>query len=99
MKVQGSKPLKGQEITVNIQKTPKATGTEGKEQVQRTNKQSTLDRVDISRQGKEVASLMASINSLPELREDKVQQVKEAINSGTYKIDPMKVAEKMLSEI
>lgn len=99
MKIQGRKPPEGQEINISTSKAQRLTGTEGKARSSVPQGQRPIDRIDISSRGKEVASLMTSIGSLPEVREEKVQALKEAIEAGTYKIDPIKVAEKMLSEI
>ena len=43
--------------------------------------------------------LKALINELPDIRTDKVEQLKKAIDTGFYNIDSYKVAEKMLEEI
>ncbi len=99
MKIQGRRPDEAQELNLSVQRAQKATGTEGKDKVTSTERQRQADRIDISQKGKEVASIIASLNSLPDVREEKVQSIKEAINSGTYKVDAIKVAEKMLSEI
>lgn len=57
------------------------------------------DSIRISKQGKEAAQLVDAIGKLPEVRTDKVSEIKEAVNSGTYKVDASKVAEKIISEI
>ncbi|HMK50630.1 MAG TPA: flagellar biosynthesis anti-sigma factor FlgM [Thermodesulfovibrionales bacterium] len=97
MKIQGNKPPEGQEISLNAQKISK---TDGNEKASAPEKPRTLsDKVDISGKGKEIAELMAAVNQLPDVRSDKVEAVKKAIESGTYKIDPRKIAEKFLEEI
>lgn len=57
------------------------------------------DRVDISERAKEAARLMEEIKAIPDIRTEKVDEIKEAINSGKYRIDPVKLAEKILREI
>ncbi len=99
MKIQGRRPPDGHEISLNIQRSRNVSGTEAKGQVNEPQRQRQSDRIDISQRGKEVAAIIASLNSLPDIREEKVQALKEAIDKGTYKIDPVKIAEKMLSEI
>jgi negative regulator of flagellin synthesis FlgM len=97
MKIQGNKPPEGQEISLNTQKIAK---TEGMEKAAAPEKARPLsDRVDISGKGKEIAELMAAVNQLPDVRNDKVEAIKKAIESGTYKIDPLKIAQKFLEEI
>lgn len=97
MKIQGRKPPEANEVNLSTQRAQKVTGE--KVRVAASQKKQHVDRIDISQKGKEAASLIASVNNLPEVREEKVQVIKEAVNAGTYKVDPIKVAEKMLSEI
>lgn len=97
MKIQGRKPSEAQELNISTQKAQKVAV--GKDKVASSQRQQQVDRIDISQKGKEVASLISSINNLPDVREEKVNALKDAVNAGTYKIDPIKIAEKMLSEI
>ncbi len=57
------------------------------------------DSIRISKQGKEAAQLIDAIGKLPDVRTDKVSEVKQAMESGNYKVDASKVAQKMISEI
>lgn len=99
MKIQGRKPPEANEVNLNTQKAQKVTGAGEKDRVTASQRKQDIDRIDISQRGKEIASIIASVNSLPDVREEKVQALKEAVNAGTYRVDPIKVAEKMLSEI
>lgn len=99
MKIQGRKPPEAHELNISTQKAQKVAGAEEKGKVVSSQRQQQIDRIDISQKGKEVASLISSINNLPDVREEKVQTLKEAVNAGTYRVDAIKVAEKMLSEI
>ncbi len=56
------------------------------------------DRAGSSKDGWETEKLIAVINSLPEIRNDKIRSVKEAIGSGTYRIDSARIAERILEE-
>jgi len=99
MKIQGNKPPEGQEVGLNARKvsTPEV---KDKTSLSSTAKAKPLsDRVDISGKGKEIADLMAAVNKLPDIRNDKVQAIKEAIESGTYSVDSKKIAAKLLEEI
>lgn len=99
MKIQGRKPPEANEVNLNTQKAQKVTGAGEKDRVTASQRKQDIDRIDISQRGKEIASIITSVNSLPDVREEKVQALKEAVNTGTYRVDPIKVAEKMLSEI
>jgi flagellar biosynthesis anti-sigma factor FlgM len=76
--------------------TQKVSGPEGKDRVPERGKTVSTDKVDISQKAKE---LLAAINQLPEIREDKVRSVNKAIEAGNYNVDPVKLAEKILKEL
>ncbi len=39
------------------------------------------------------------INRLPEIREEKVKRINEAIKQGTYRVSPKEVAKRMLEDV
>ncbi len=47
----------------------------------------------------EIVELVDAVRALPDVRLDKVAAIRQAIESGTYVVDSLKVAEKMLEEI
>ncbi len=49
--------------------------------------------------GKEAADIIIAVKQLPEIRENRVQAVKKAIESGCYRVDPREVAEAILKEL
>lgn len=96
MKVYGNKPPDGQEINRSTQKVSQA---QGQKKVTKSEKTKSIDRVEISEQGKKVAELMSAVDELPETRNEKVKAIKEAIRSGNYQVDSLKIAQKLLNEI
>ena len=56
------------------------------------------EKVNLSTTAKDVQSLKNAVSSLPDVREDKVQSLREQIEKGAYKVDAEKVAEKMVGE-
>lgn len=52
--------------------------------------------VNLSRASKEAQQIREIITSEPEIREDKVSALKERIESGRYKIDHDRVADKLV---
>jgi flagellar biosynthesis anti-sigma factor FlgM len=100
MKIYGNQPPDGQEISRAAQNMLKNIGnSEAKDKVVSGPTPVQTDKVDISSKGKEVADLMAVINQMPSERADKIKAVQDSLASGTYTIDPRKIAEKMLQEI
>ena len=60
--------------------------------------QAKADTVELSDMGKRVQEAHKQLETIPDIREDKVAQLKEQIENGTYEPDAEKVAEKMLKD-
>ena len=56
------------------------------------------ERVDLSAKAKEFQRIRQILDRTPDVREDKVRELKDRIESGNYAVDAGKVAAKMLSE-
>jgi len=57
------------------------------------------DKMQISDKAKEIASAKKALKKSPEIREEKVAEIKAKINAGSYEVDSKKLAQKMLSQI
>ncbi len=55
------------------------------------------DTVQLSDQAKAIHELIKSTKDLPDIREEKVAQIKDAITNNTYNVTPQQLAAKMLS--
>ncbi|MCX7982218.1 MAG: flagellar biosynthesis anti-sigma factor FlgM [Syntrophales bacterium] len=53
------------------------------------------DKVSISIQSRDINIAREAIKELPEIREDRVAEVKKAVESGTYRVDAEKLAENL----
>jgi hypothetical protein len=53
---------------------------------------------DINSNGCGAQALIAIINSLPDVRNDRIESVRRCIESGTYRIHSGKIAERILGE-
>lgn len=58
----------------------------------------TGDKVELSPQAKEINKHRAELKTLPQTREEKVQDLKQRINNGTYKPSAEKIAEGIINE-
>ncbi|MBE3578097.1 MAG: flagellar biosynthesis anti-sigma factor FlgM [Limnochordales bacterium] len=56
----------------------------------------TADEVTISNQARLIQELKRRIAALPEVREEKVAELRAAIQQGTYKVSSQEIADKML---
>jgi negative regulator of flagellin synthesis FlgM len=54
------------------------------------------DRIELSVRSREIQHLDELIRSTPDVRESKVEQIRSAIESGTYNVKAEKIAEKIL---
>lgn len=67
---------------------------EGKDKL----KSNSTDSVILSAQARKLQNAVKSAGTDPDIRQEKVAELKEKITSGTYNIDGELVAEKMLEE-
>lgn len=55
------------------------------------------DEVQLSTQAKDYQYAFKALKEVPDVRQDKVDSIKEAINSGTYNVNATQVCEKIMS--
>ncbi|MBE0569715.1 MAG: flagellar biosynthesis anti-sigma factor FlgM [Deltaproteobacteria bacterium] len=92
MKIHGGKPPENADV-VKFQKT----GQNGAAET--TGQSKVADKVDLSGKAWEIAEIMGVVKSLPEVRTEKVSEIKELIDSGKYVVEPGKVAQRMMDEV
>lgn len=56
------------------------------------------DKVEISADAATIDVARGIIANMPEIRADKVEELRQKIQDGTYKVDPDDIAAKMLAE-
>ena len=56
------------------------------------------ERVDLSAEAKDFQRIRQMLDQIPDVREEKVRELKDRIESGNYKVDSGKVAARMLGE-
>ncbi len=56
------------------------------------------DEVVLSPEAKQIQKAKELIDSLPDIREEKVEEIRSRIEEGTYEIDGEKIALKMIEE-
>jgi len=56
------------------------------------------DTVVLSDMAKTVQEAQTQLKSIPDVREDKVAELREQVENGTYEIDAEKIADKMLRD-
>ena len=56
------------------------------------------DRVEFSQTARDVKDAREQLESIPDVREEKVNEIRGQIEDGTYKIDGKKIAHNMIRE-
>lgn len=78
----------------NLQKPDRAKGKAGEDKAEVLSK----DQVTVSESAKEIGRLQLEVSKVPEIREGRVDEIKNAINAGTYNVKGEAVAGKLLKE-
>ena len=60
--------------------------------------QTKADTVELSNAAKDIQQAQNQLEAIPDVREDKVAELKDQIENGTYEIDEQKIADKMLTD-
>lgn len=80
------------------EQTTKADRARMIEQVKKNDGTSPSARADISDKGKEFAKVHSAASAAPDVREERVAELKRRIASGEYQLDGDAVADKMIKE-
>jgi len=88
-------PIRIDGVAPNTQLAPEKT--QGKT-AERSEEVLTKDQVTVSETAKNIARLMVETSVLPDIRTDRVEELKNAINSGTYEVKGSEVAGKIIRE-
>lgn len=64
----------------------------------KTKSGSFSDKLEISQVGKDYQVARQIVAQTPDIREDKVREIKQQIDDGTYQVDSQDVAEKLVAK-
>jgi flagellar biosynthesis anti-sigma factor FlgM len=92
MEIDGTNPLIG--LNNGVQRID---ASQPSEQSQKGGEEhSESDRLELSIVGREISHLNELIQSTPDVREEKVEQLRQEIESGTYNVKAEKIAQKII---
>ena len=94
MKISEIKPQT--DTTQYVEQAEKSKQAEKNQPAQVQNQQT--DRVDLSDQSKEMKKIYTAQQMAPDIRTDRVNEVKTLVEENRYQVDSKKVAEKMIRE-
>ena len=72
--------------------------TNSAKKVQQNNGLSSSDQLEISQVGKDYQIAKQAIKSVPDVREDRVNELKAAIAAGTYNVSDEDIADKIIND-
>ncbi len=56
------------------------------------------DKVELSDRANELKQAIRAVKAMPEIRQEKVEQIQNQLSQGTYKVEGQKIAINMISE-
>ena len=66
--------------------------------VEKKQEKASADKVEISSEARDFQAVLNAIKLTPDIREEKVNEIKKKIDSGTYNISGRDVVEKLIRE-
>jgi flagellar biosynthesis anti-sigma factor FlgM len=96
MKIDGTNPLIGLNKDVQRLDAPQQSERTQSERAQCSGESSVSDRLELSVRSREITHLQELIQSAPDVRESKIEQIRGSIERGTYNVKAEKIAEKII---
>src|SRR5689334_22182340 len=96
--------ITGQETTTNARRPENAvrnnevSGTKSSEDVDNSKEVATSDKVELSSQARDIQRAREVAQGAPEVREDKVEAARRAVQSGNLNLKGQDLAEKLLQD-
>ncbi|MFQ5427619.1 MAG: flagellar biosynthesis anti-sigma factor FlgM [Thermodesulfobacteriota bacterium] len=92
MKITGKNPL------IDAQARLQESRAELKARPKKARAVALADRVDVSGKAKKLANLRKLVEASPEVREEKIERIKNAIDEGKYNMKSARVAESIIKK-
>ena len=87
--------------TESLKKAEKSAKTDRATQIEKLSKEQNSGApasAEISARGKEMAKAAAIASATPDVREDRISEIKKRIAAGEYNVDSDAIADKMIGE-
>lgn len=94
MEIDGKTPLVG--LNANLQRIDVQSQNQRIQKSSEGSPKSENDRIELSVRSLEIQHLDELIRSTPDIREAKVEQIRSAIENGTYNVKAEKIADKLI---
>ena len=97
MRINGNIPIDDNKPSDKVSEIRKNQEIDNKDNANKTD--DSKDRISLSGKAKEINELKRLISEMPDIRADRVDALRKAIDSGDYNIDAKKIAQRMLEEL
>ena len=92
----GSGQVNNQRPTADKTSSSETPRQQGAEQARPQNSNTRGENVNLSSQAKNLKQLEQSLGEFPEMDDERIEQIRSALEDGSFKIDAEKLAQKML---
>jgi len=96
MKIAGKNPIINTQV--KLQKANRELKIPGGSSVAGGNGTTTVDKVNLSGKAKKLAHLRKLIAASPDVRKEKIEQIKNALDEGKYNVKASRVAEGIIKK-
>lgn len=96
MKISGRKPTSGPSSTSGP--ASKKSGQDGADKVDRSDAAEPSVGVDLSPTSQVVSSARAAIDAMPDVRMDRVSEIRLSVDDGSYQVQSEELARRMVDE-
>jgi negative regulator of flagellin synthesis FlgM len=101
MKIQDTQTKSAQELALERALQPKPAEQARPQQAATVATTASQDagaaaKVELSSRGREIQTALSAVKSAPDVRADKVAEVRKRLENGTYVIDPTRIARGIL---
>ena len=97
MKINANIPIDDNKTNDKIGEIRKNQDVDNKDNANKT--EDSKDKISLSGKAKEINELKRLISEMPDMRADRVDALRKAIDAGDYNVDATKIAQKMLEEL
>ena len=66
--------------------------------IKENNSTKDKEKYEVPKEGRDYQTAKAAVKASPDIREDKVADIKNALATGTYNVSAQEIADKMLSK-
>ncbi len=98
MRIAGQDPSNSARRTESPVRGAEVSRTKSSEELESSNEVSTSDKVELSSQARTIQQVREAAREAPEIREDRVERARQALQNGSLNLQGADLAEKLLQD-